>query len=804
MIKNYLKISLRYLFRHKEYTVINILGLAVSITCCILIMLFVRSELSYDAFHSKADRLYRVWQREKFDGKTSDNVVTPLPLADDIKSSFPEAEATSRVVSISPIVKVGQSSFTEDVNIVDPSFFKMFDFKIIEGGASNPFAIDNSVFLTPSTAKKYFGSANAIGKNIEIELGDDKVPFTVKGIVSEAPEASSIRFHALISYAGGKRSFNPRVLKSWFNIIGETYVLLKPGVNPLALEKKFPAMMKQQLGTDYGKEDFTMHLQPIKDIHLDTGLPAGNMSISDPKYSYILGTIGLLILIVACINFVTLSIGQSTKRALEVGVRKALGAERGQLIVQFWGEAFLVVLVSVVIGLVLADVLLKPFDTLVSRQLALQFDLFFAGFCLLIVAVIAIISGIYPALILSGFNPVEVLKGKVNVSGGKGWLRQGLVVGQFVTSIVMIIGTVIIGQQMHYLQTKDLGYKKNQVVVVETNKQRKEGMPLAILFRNELMKHPQVLNASVSAFSFVETPWIQLGYSDEKKQYKSLQYNAVDPNFIPSLGIHVIEGRNFSAGNSADRSGTAIINEAYVKAFNLTDPIGKKLPGPFPQQIIGVVKDFNFESLHTKIQPLVMSCDADSLMKHSNDVMFSAPPQPRISILLKAGNLSDNISLLKQTWASVAPGQDFDYKFLDDAIAAQYLQEQRTNMIVQIASGLSIFIACMGLFGLATLAVVKRVKEIGIRKVLGANVSSIVKLLSVDFVKLVLIAAIIASPVAWWAMNKWLQDFNYRVDINWWVFVLAGLAAVLIALGTVSYHAIKAALVNPVKSLKSE
>ncbi len=396
------------------------------------------------------------------------------------------------------------------------------------------------------------------------------------------------------------------------------------------------------------------------------------------------------------------------------------------------------------------------------------------------------------------------MKGKINVGGGKGWLRQGLVVGQFVTSIVMIVGTVIIGQQMHYLQTKDLGYKKDQVVVVETNKQRKEGMPLAILFRNELMKRPQVLNASVSAFSFVETPWIQLGYSDEKKQYKSLQYNAVDPNFIPSMGIHVIEGRNFSASNLADRSGTAIINEAYAKAFNLTGPIGKKLPGPFPQQVIGVVKDFNFESLHTKIQPLVMSCNADSLMNHSGDVMFSAPPQPRVSVLLKAGNLSDNIRLLKQTWAAVAPGQDFDYKFLDDAIAAQYQQEQRTNMIVQIASGLSIFIACMGLFGLATLAVVKRVKEIGIRKVLGANVGSIVKLLSVDFVKLVLIAAIIASPVAWWAMNKWLQDFNYRVDINWWVFVLAGLAAVLIALGTVSYHAIKAALVNPVKSLKSE
>jgi len=804
MIKNYLKISFRHLLRHKEYAVINVFGLAVGITCCILIMLFVRSELSYDAFHTKADRLYRVWQREKYDGKTNDNVVTPLPLSDAIKSSFPEAEAATRVISISPIVKVGQSSFTDDIDMVDPSFFNMFDFKVIEGPANDPLGSGNSVLLTPSSAKKYFGSENAIGKNIEIELGDDKVLFTVRGIVSESPEASSIRFHALISYESGKRSFNPRLQRSWFNIIGETYVLLKPGINPSALEKKFPSMMKQQLGADYGKEDFTMHLQAIKDIHLDTSLPAGNLSISDPKYSYILSTIGLLILIVACINFVTLSIGQSTKRALEVGVRKALGAERRQLIFQFWGEAFLVVLVSVLFGLGLASLLLKPFDTLVSRQLSLQFDLFFVGFCLLIVAVIAIISGIYPALVLSGFNPVEVLKGKVNIRGGKGWLRQGLVIGQFVTSIIMIIGTVVIGQQMHYLQTKDLGYKKNQVVVIETNKPRKVGMPLAALFRNELLKHPQVLNASVSAFSFVETPWVQLGYADEKKQYQSLQYNAVDPYFIPAMGIRVIEGRNFTPGNSADLYSTALVNEAYLKAFNITDPIGKKLPGPFPQQIIGVVKDFNFESLHTKIQPLVLSCNADSLMKHSSDVMFSAPPQPRISILLKAGNLSNNISVLKQVWASVAPGQDFDYKFLDEAVAAQYQQEQRTNVIVQIASGLSIFIACMGLFGLATLAVVKRVKEIGIRKVMGASVSNIVRLLSVDFVMLVLIAAVIASPIAWWAMSSWLRDFSYKVDINWWVFIAAGAAAMLIALATVSYHAIKAALVNPVNSLKAE
>lgn len=806
MIRNYLKISFRYLQRNKEYTVINILGLAVSITCCILIMLFVRSELSFDTFHSKADRLYRVWQREKYDGKTSDNVNTPLPLADALESTYSQVEAATRVIAMNPIVKIGQTSFVEKMDIVDPAFFKMFDFKLIEGNKEKPLPLDNSVLLTPVLAKKYFGSRDALGKNIEIQLGDDKVLFTVSGIVQEAPEASSIKYHMLIPYnrMTALHQLSPRVLKNWFNVIGETYVMLKPGINSADLEKKFPLMMKQQLGTDFGKEDFTIHLQPVRNIHLNTSLPAGNEPISDPKYSYVLATIGLLILIVACVNFVTLSIGQSTKRALEVGVRKALGAERRQLIFQFWGEAFIVVILSVLVGLGLARLFLEPFDALVSRQLELRFDLFVVLFCVLIAGVIALISGVYPALILSGFNPVDVLKGRFNIKGGQGWLRQGLVVGQFVASIIMIIGTVVIGQQMRYMQTKDLGYKKNQVVVVQTNKPRKAGLPLAQLYRNELMKHSQVLNASVSFFSFAEIPWVQLGYADEKKQYKTFQYNAVDANFVPAMGIKILSGRNFETGNTSDVAGAVLVNETFVKAFNLKDPIGKKMPGRYPQQIVGVVKDFNFESLHTKIQPLVMSVDPDSLIKHSDDVMFNAPPQPRISIQLKPGNLADNIHMLKQSWARVAPGQDFDFQFLDETIAAQYKQEQRTNIIVQIASALSIFIACMGLFGLATLSVVRRIKEIGIRKVLGASVGSIVRLLSVDFLVLVLIAAIVAAPIAWWAMSTWLQDFTYRISINWWVFLLAGLAAALVALATVSYHAIRAALVNPVKSLKTE
>ena len=804
MLKNYLKISFRYLMRHKEYTLINILGLAVSITCCMLIMLFVRSELSYDAFHQKVDRLYRVWQREKASNITSDNVFTPLAMASAIKSTFPETEAASHVLAFSPIVKIGASSFKETMDLVDPDFFRMFDFKVIAGNAGNPLSFDNNIVLTAATAKKYFGEANPIGKSIELQIQDDEVPFTVSAIVDDAPETSSIRFNALLPFSAAKHLYPERAFKNWFSVFTESYILLKPGANASALERKFPQMMRQQLGEDYGREEFTVHLQPIKDIHLNTSLSAGNEPTSDPKYSYILGSIGLLILIVACINFVTLSIGQSTKRAMEVGVRKALGAARKQLIFQFWGEAFLVVLISVAIGILLALVMVQPFNNVVNRQLAFNFDLFFVLFCLLVIAVIAIISGIYPALILSGFNPVEVLKGKLNVRAGSSWLRQGLVIGQFVASIIMIIGTVVIARQMDYMQQKDLGYKKDQVVIVETNKNTTLGNPVAAKFRAELNKYPKVISSSVSLYSMAEIPWVHLDYKDDHGQVRDFLYNAIDANFVPTMGIKMVSGRNFAESNALDVAGTALVNETFLKAFNITDPIGKKLPGPFPQIIVGVMKDFNYESLHGKIQPLILSVEAKALMKYANDVNVNAPPQPRISVRLGAGNLSSNIDILKKAWAVAAPGQDLDYSFLDDTIAAQYRQEQRSSLVVRIASGLSVFIACMGLFGLATLTVARRVKEIGIRKVMGAGVGSIVQLLSIDFVKLVLIAAIIASPVAWWAMNNWLKDFDYRISVSWWIFILAGGSAILIALVTVSYHSIKAAIVNPVKSLRSE
>ncbi|HYK46985.1 MAG TPA: FtsX-like permease family protein, partial [Parafilimonas sp.] len=769
-----------------------------------LIMLFVRSEFSYDRFNSKADRIYRMWQEEKFQGQDFVNTVTPIPMGPAMQSSFPEVEAMCRIYQTNTLIKIGDNSFNENITMVDPSLFKIFDFKLLQGSRDNPFPTPNSVIITPAIAKKYFPvNTNAVGKSFEMQLGDNKELFTVAGIAAPAPEESSVKYDILFSYANENLIFRPGLLHSWFNIFNETYVLLRSNASAASLAKKFPAMLKQQLGEDYGSEEFYMNLQPLTAIHLDTSLPAGIQPTSNPKYSYILGTIGILILLVACINFITLSIGRSTTRALEVGVRKALGAERKQLIRQFWGEALMVTMISVVIGLLAALILLKPFNQVISRNLTFHFDPLFVIFCIVLVSIIALIAGIYPAIILSGFNPVEVLKGKLTLKNNAGIFRKGLIVGQFVASIVMIICTIIIGQQMNYMRNKDLGYNKQQVIIIPTNKKRAEGFALAKLYKNELAKYPQVQSVSASTYSFAETPWVNLGYSDNKKQYHNFQYNEVDASFIETMQIPIVAGRSFQPENTADTNSSILVNETFVKEYGLKDPVGKKF-GVYSQRIVGVMKDFNYESLHTKIQPLVVSMKLDTIAHQSNDISFQNAPQPRISVRMKPGNLQDNIKILKTAWQAVAPNQDFEYRFLDEKLASAYEQEQKSATVVKIASGLSIFIACMGLFGLATLTVTRRTKEIGIRKVLGANTAQLVQLLSGDFLLLVLIASIIAFPVAWWAMQTWLSDFAYRTQILWWVFAVAGIASILVAFVTISAQAIKAAIANPVKSLRTE
>lgn len=806
MLRNYFKVGTRYLLNHKGYTAINILGLAVGVASCILIMLFVKSEWSYDRFNTKSDQLYRVWMQENYGpDEIFTNVSTPIPLGPAMKANMPDIEEFSRVNSFTSIVKAAdQTSSNENIDMVDSAFFKMFDFKLSQGNPNVPFPTANSIIITKEKAKKYFGNANPVGQNLQLEMGKDKVMYTVSGIVDHVPEESSVHFDMLVSFDNAHYLFSPRAMQAWTQVYPETYVLLKHPIDPASFTPKFEALVKQIAGDKYKPGEYNLHLQPITDIHLNTSLPAGNAPISSPVYSYVLATIGILILLIACINFITLSIGRSTTRAMEVGVRKVLGAERKQLIQQFWMEAFLFTITSVIIGLLLAVLFLKPFNDLFQRHLSFSFNpmlmLFFAGLLIFI----AFVAGIYPSVVLSSFNPTEVFQRKAKSSSSMGFLRRSLIAGQFIASISMIICTLVIGRQLNYLKNKDLGYNLEQVVIVSMDKGGDEGDRLATHFRNELSKIPQVKYATTSLFSFSEPGWIHFGFEDDQKKYRNINMNMVDADFLSTMRIELIEGRNFQKDNSADISDAVIVNQSFVNEFGWKNPIGQKLPGGFSQHVIGVVKDFNFESLHTKIQPVVLALQADSMAKQTNDINISYPPEPRVSARLQPGNLSANIQMLKDAWKEVAPDQDFDYHFLDESIAAQYANERRVSKMILLASVLSIFIACMGLFGLATLVVNRRTKEIGIRKILGAGYASIITLVSKDFVIIVGIAALVAFPLAFYAMSKWLQNFEYRIVITWWMFLLAAAVALLITLFTVGFQAMRVAISSPVKSLRTE
>ena len=804
MIKNYFKIALRNLIHNIGYTSIKIVGLAVGIMCCVLIMLFVQNEWSYDKFHTNADNIFRAWQDEKYEDQNFVNTITPMILAPTLQANIPEIESTCRIVNLDPVVTLNNQEFSEQVLVVDHAFFDIFDFNVNSGNVSNPFSNPNAVVVSESTAKKLFGNASAVGQTLEMLLGEDKKLFTVSAIVEDAPEASSIQFSMIIPYENITSVYSQRAQNSWFNVFGETYVLLKKDASLETISSKFPDMMKQALGEDYSPGGFEIYLQPITEIHLDNTLPQGIQPISNPKYSYILATIGVLILLLACANFIILAIGHSTSRAREVGVRKVMGAERPELIRQFMGEALIITSISLVIGIGLSILLLNPFNDIIQRDLSIPIDVPFVLFCLILAIVIAFVAGFYPAVILSKYNPAQVLKGRISTSGTSGIFRKSLIVGQFAISVSMLICTLVIGQQIDYFKNKDLGYEKEQKIVIPTNLNRRDGSEFAQLYKTELLKNPQVKNASASLYSFAESAWVTLGFTNDSKEYKSFQYNSVDTDFIETMNIKLKEGRAFDESITSDVNNAAIVNEAFVKEFGITNPIGKKLPGAFDHQIVGVVEDFNFQSLHTPVSPLLLTIKPDSIFRKSENIGFLASPEPRISVSLVSGNLKDNVDMLKRVWEKVAPNTDFEYLFLDQTINSQYEAELRTSTIVKIASGLSIFIAVIGLFGLVTLILARKRKEIGIRKVLGANVGSIVGLISLDFAKLIVIAALIAFPLSWWFMSDWLKDFAYKIDIEWWVFIISAVAAMMIALITISIQAIKAAMSNPVKSLRTE
>ena len=814
------------MFRNKANSIINIAGLSIGIACVILITLFVQDELKYDKSFTNADHIYQVDLFNNMGGQENYGSNTPPPVGEALKRNFPEIKAYTRfyvigqeVVSNDANSKV-QNHFTEKKLLaVDSNFLQVFDYAIKDGNAATCFQQPRSIVLTETTAKKYFNNENAVGKTLVLD--EYKEPFTVTAVVKDVPAQASIQFNMLIPTAA--RPIVKRFNWSWVWLQMNTYVLLDKSFSPTknnlaSLEAKFPAMLKVEAAKGFkriGKEindyfakggKWELHLQPLTDVHLYSGAVSSPFltTLGDIKYVYIFSAIAVFIMILACVNFMNLSTAQSAKRAKEVGIRKVLGSERKQLVKQFLTEAMLYAFLSMFIALFLVSALLPLFNTIAGKSLSF-ITVFSSGmwvFVILLTMITGLLAGSYPAFYLTSFNPVSVLKGGVfKKSLSNLLIRNGLVVFQFTVSVALIICTIIVFQQLQHTQKMDMGMQKDNVLIIPNTEKMQPGVEAT--FRQELSEIPGVSSASITT-SIPTGKTFGDGYEPEAENGKepltkdmALSSFMVDDQFLPALHLQLLQGRNFS--KEFNDSLSVILNETAVKEIGWKNPVGRYLtyPGNNNQhfQVIGVVKDFNFESIHTPISSFgIFHNSSKTYTTGASMILVKADPEKIPSLLQQA----------ETKWKGFAPAVPFEYSFLDKNFESLYLSDKRLGEVFGIFTCLSILVACLGLFGLSMYTAERRTKEIGIRKVLGASVQNLAALLSKEFIKLVFISLLLAFPIGWWAMNKWLQDFAYAIHIQWWVFVLAGLAAFIIAIATVSFQAVKSALMNPVKSLRTE
>ena len=809
MLRNYLKIAWRNLVRNKVYSAINIAGLAIGMATCLLIGLFVIDELSYDRFHANADRIYRVVLRGTVNGQQIREANVMPPVAPTLRATFPDVQEATRLHIGGPTRFSYQNKAFEEKGLVfaDSTVFRVFSFPLLKGDEKTALSRPNTVVITSAIARKYFGDDDPIGKVLAIKK--QQTAYTVTGVLADVPKSSHVHFDLLGSMATLPEANNTNWLQSNFF----TYLLLPDGYDYRQLETKFRPVVATNMIPPFAKAlgvsqaelsrkgtALNLHLQPLTAIHLRSDLkpntelePGG-----DIRYVYLFGSIALFMLLLACINFMNLSTAGAAKRAKEVGIRKVLGSERSKLIGQFLSESALFTFVSLGLALGLVLIGLPLFNTLSGK--ALNLSLLKTPYVLPALMgfglVVSLIAGSYPAFYLSSFRPIVILKG-LRLGSGRLGLRSGLVVFQFLVSISLIIATTVVYRQLRYIQTAKLGYDKDQVVVVEGTGAL--GSNEAV-FRQQLVRDSRVVQASISGYlpnDRYNTGLIAMQPDRTDAQMTRMTYFGVDDQYIPTLGIKLTAGRNFSVNFRSDSSGV-VINETAARQFGWANPLGHTLTNPaLPQngnkartfRVIGVVRDFHFRSLHERIAPMVMLPEGNA---------------GSIIVKAKANDIAGLLASVRAQWAAFKPDEPFRYSFLDESYQATYQAELKTGRVLALFAGLTIFIACLGLFGLATFTAEQRTKEIGVRKVLGASVVSIVTLLSKDFLKLVLIAIVIASPVAWYAMNRWLQDFAYRTEISWWIFVVSGAGALVIALLTVSFQSIRAALMNPVTSLRSE
>jgi putative ABC transport system permease protein len=810
MFKNYLKTAVRNLWKHKTFSFINVIGLTIGLTSFILIALFIFDELTYDSLHKNADAIYRVVENKtSAEGKASRRSGTGLQVSASAKTGFPEIQDVARISGFwRPDIRTSENItniFHEDYIAANPGFLNVFSFPLLYGDRGSALTAPKSVILTEETAKKFFSTSNVVGKLLFFD--NDSVPYKITGVLKNFPVNSSISVNLLVSEASIVKHFS----SDWTSGAFATYFLLNKNADITALNNKLDRLIATNHKADPGVKS-KVELQALKDVHFYSNDIEGNSGKKGSiSYIYVFLIVACFIIFIACINYMNLSTARFTNRGKEIAVRKVAGASRTSLVKQFLVEVFLVTIFSVVLSIVFVNLLLPAFNSFTEKHLSVNIHTdyrIWTGIFLMIV-IVTLLAGLYPALFQSGLNPLSLLKSKLQLGKGNISLRRSLVVFQFMISIVLIAATIIIYEQMKYVNNKDLGFDKEKLVVIDINNGNIRRS--AAVIKDEFTKLAQVKSVSVTstvpgAWKTIPTVKVNTDNSNPTSG-NDMYYFGVDDQFLSTYNIKLLKGRNFFLSGNADSS-AVLINETAAKELGITDATSQPIKilsakfgsdnrsaveKPFTITVAGIVNDFNFQSLHEPLAPMVMGFDK------TLGISFGC-----FTVKLKGGDFDATIKKMNAILLSIDQDHPFDYHFLDQQWERLYREDKIRQTIFLIIALLAVFIAALGLLGLTIYAAEQRVKEIGVRKVLGASVSGIVLMLSKDFLKLVLIAAVIAIPIAWFFMNKWLEDFAYRISINWWVFGLSALAAIIIAMTTICFQVLKAAIANPARSLRTD
>ena len=777
LFSNYLKTAIRNLAKHRIYSIINITGIAIGLAFCILTFLFTYNEWTYDTFHENADRIYRVYikgRNERVHG------VTPAPLGPAIAEAFPDMQ-TVRFTSRNGKIGTENRAFRAKLGFTDPNLLDIFSFPILRGDPANALQDKYSALITEKTAQKYFNNANPVGAVLPIEYKNEIQDYTITGIVQNAPKNSTLQFDILLPFEQSK------IENRWSFYSIFTFMMLPPNISPNSLEQQFPKWTKNWWDE---KRENQIKLQPLTKIHFDQTMHVSRRS--NPVYSYILSGIAILVLFIACVNFTTLTLGRQATRAREVGLRKVVGAGRMQIANQFIGESLLLIFIALIAGIAIAELALPTFNNLSGKSLALADGLnpTTLAFLILLISLVGITAGGYPAFVLSRLQPTQIIASKLQMKTGN---RFGnvLIVFQFALSIFFIITTLMMNNQLTFLRTQSLGYQTEHVVAISTRDLKKENKTTETVFRDALLSHHAVIS----------TTWLNHPLNNDMSLSTYVTYQgspeqpvegiSIDYDLFKTLDIKLVAGREYVREFPTDQKEAVIVNEALVKKFGIEDPVGKtiKYSGSKNRTIIGVVQNFHFRSLHHKVAPAVLPLSTYT---------------GRLLVRIRPENVPGTIAFIKEQWEKVTPNHAFNFSFIDEDLDKQYKKEERWNLMIQYATGFAIFIAALGAFGLAALAVARRTKEIGIRKVLGASQAQILSLLSREFVLYIALSSLIAFPIAYYATNQWLQTFAYRTELGIGAFLLGSIAMFLVVLTTVTTQTLKAARANPADALRDE